>query len=176
MKNFSIAAVLFLIIYSCSSDEKKMSNLEYNSDTQLYNAAMSYLKTQEFGEAIEKFTELEIQYPYSDWSARGQMLTGFAHYSSKEYDEAILALAKFVELNPDHPLVPYAIFLKAYSYYERIPDIELDQEFSSKALENFLELTNRYPKSKYTKKSFQIIKILRNHLASKELLVGKFYQ
>ncbi len=176
MKNFSIAAVLFLIIYSCSSDEKKMSNLEYNSDTQLYNAAMSYLKTQKFGEAIEKFTELEIQYPYSDWSARGQMLTGFAHYSSKEYDEAILALAKFVELNPDHPLVPYAIFLKAYSYYERIPDIELDQEFSSKALENFLELTNRYPKSKYTKKSFQIIKILRNHLASKELLVGKFYQ
>ena len=44
MKNSSIAAVLFLIIYSCSSDEKKMSNLEYNSDTQLYNAAMSYLK------------------------------------------------------------------------------------------------------------------------------------
>ena len=61
MKNFSIAAVLFLIIYSITLlMKKKMSNLEYNSDTQLYNAAMSYLKTQKFGEAIEKFTELKF--------------------------------------------------------------------------------------------------------------------
>ena len=97
-------------------------------------------------------------------------------YYSKEYDEAIFALAKFVELNPDHPLVPYAIFLKAYSYYERIPDIELDQEFSSKALENFLNLLTDIRSQNTQKKSFQIIKILRNHLASKELLVGKFYQ
>ena len=51
------------------------------------------------------------------------MLIGFAHYSAREFDEAILSLSKFIELNPDHPLVPYAIFLKAYSYYERTPNI-----------------------------------------------------
>jgi outer membrane protein assembly factor BamD len=134
------------------------------------------LKIKKFDQAIERFTELEIQYPYSDWSARGQMLIGFSHYSNREYDEAILSLSKFTELNPDHTLVPYAIFLKGYSYYERIPNIKLDQEYSSKALEEFLELTNRYPNSKYKKKSFEIIKILRNHLSSKELLIGKFYQ
>ena len=55
------------------------------------------------------------------------MLIGFTHYSNREYDEAILSLSKFIELNPDHPLVPYAMFLKGYSYYERIPNIELDQ-------------------------------------------------
>ena len=54
------------------------------------------------------------------------MLIGFSHYSNREYDEAILSLSKFTELNPDHPLVPYAFFLKGYSYYERIPNIELD--------------------------------------------------
>ena len=176
MKFFLLVIVIILFISSCSSDKKDTTNFNISSETQLYNAGLKKLKQKRFEEAIENFTELEIQYPYSEWSARGQMLTGFAQYSAKEYDEAVLSLSKFIELNPDHPLVPYAIFLKAYSYYERTPNINLDQQYSIKSLEQFLELTNRYPKSKYTKKSLEIIKILRNHLSSKELLVGKFYQ
>ncbi len=179
-KKMWVLFFLFLL-NTCSSDKNKvtnaqLSNTQLNSDTELYNSGLKFLKTKKFDEAIEKFTELEIQYPYSDWSARGQMLIGFSHYSSQEYDEAIISLSKFTELNPDHPLVPYAIFLRGYSYYERIPNIELDQDYSEKALAEFLELTNRYPNTKYKKKSFEIIKILRNHLSSKELLVGKFYQ
>ena len=164
------------LLNACSSDKNIVINEQLNNDVEIYNSGLELLKKKKFDEAIDRFTELEIQYPYSDWSARGQMLIGFSHYSNREYDEAILSLSKFTELNPDHPLVPYAIFLKGYSYYERIPNIELDQEYSVKALQEFLELTNRYPNSKYKKKSFEIIKILRNHLSSKELLIGKFYQ
>jgi outer membrane protein assembly factor BamD len=103
-------------------------------------------------------------------------LTGFAHYSANEYDEAILSLSKFVELNPNHNLIPYAIYLKAYSYFERIPDINLDQKFSIRAYEEFSELINRYPRSKYSKKSQTHIRKLKNHLAAKEIKIGKFYQ
>ena len=92
------------------------------------------------------------------------------------YDEAILSLSKFVELNPNHPLIPYAIYLKAYSYFERIPDINLDQKFSTRAYDEFSELINRYPKSKYARKSKKHITKLKNHLAAKEIKVGKFYQ
>ena len=175
MKRKLLVFFLFLL-NACSSDKNFVVNKQLNNDIEIYNSALELLKKKKFDEAIERFTELEIQFPYSDWSARGQMLIGFSHYSNREYDEAILSLSKFTELNPDHPLVPYAIFLKGYSYYERIPNIELDQEYSEKALDEFLELTNRYPNSKYKKKSFEIIKILRNHLSSKELLIGKFYQ
>ena len=175
MKRKLLVFFLFLL-NACSSDKNFVVNQQLNNDIEIYNSGLELLKKKKFDEAIDRFTELEIQYPYSDWSARGQMLIGFSHYSNREYDEAILSLSKFTELNPDHPLVPYAIFLKGYSYYERIPNIELDQEYSAKALEEFLELTNRYPNSNYKKKSFEIIKILRNHLSSKELLIGKFYQ
>ena len=176
MKKLLLVSLFLFSLNTCSSDKTIVNNTLFNKDVELYNEGLRLLKTKRFDEAIERFTELEIQFPYSDWSARGQMLIGFSHYSNREYDEAILSLSKFAELNPDHPLVPYAIFLKGYSYYERIPNIKLDQEYSSKALEEFLELTNRYPNSKYKKKSFEIIKILRNHLSSKELLIGKFYQ
>ena len=176
MKRKLLVFIFLFMLNACSSDQNIVINKQLNNDVEIYNSGLELLKKKKFDEAIDRFTELEIQYPYSDWSARGQMLTGFSHYSNREYDEAILSLSKFTELNPDHPLVPYAIFLKGYSYYERIPNIELDQEYSVKALQEFLELTNRYPNSKYKKKSFEIIKILRNHLSSKELLIGKFYQ
>ena len=176
MKIKLLVIIFLFLLNACSSDKNTVINKQLNNDVEIYNSGLELLKKKKFDEAIDRFTELEIQYPYSDWSARGQMLIGFSHYSNREYDEAILSLSKFTELNPDHPLVPYAIFLKGYSYYERIPNIELDQEYSAKALEEFLELTNRYPNSKYKKKSFEIIKILRNHLSSKELLIGKFYQ
>ena len=176
MKKKLLVFIFLFLLNACSSDKNIVINKQLNNDVEIYNSGLELLKKKKFDEAIDRFTELEIQYPYSDWSARGQMLIGFSHYSNREYDEAILSLSKFTELNPDHPLVPYAIFLKGYSYYERIPNIELDQEYSEKALQEFLELTNRYPNSKYKKKSFEIIKILRNHLSSKELLIGKFYQ
>ena len=172
--------VLFLIIIlffsSCSSDKEIKANISPYDDVTLYNEAMKYLKKKKYEEAIDNFTELEIQYPYSPWASRGQLMIGFAHYSANEYDEAILTLSKFVELNPNHKQIPYAIYLKAYSYFERIPDINLDQKFSNRAYEEFSELINRYPRSKYAVKSKNHIKKLKNHLAAKEIKVGKYYQ
>ena len=164
------------MLFSCSTSDKIETNYSSLDDVKLYNKAMSQLKKKEFDEAIETFTELEIQYPYSPWASRGQLLTGFVHYTANEYDEAILSLSKFIELNPNHPMIPYAIYLKAYSYFERIPDINLDQKFSSRAYDEFSELINRYPNSKYAKKSAKHIKKLKNHLAAKEIKIGKFYQ
>lgn len=175
----NINIIVFIIILSassCTSVKQIQNDPSAFDDVNLYNVGMKYLKKKEYGEAIENFSELEIQYPYSPWASRGQLMIGFAHYSANEYDEAILNLSKFVELNPNHKLIPYAIYLKAYSYFERIPDINLDQKFSSRAYEEFLELINRYPKSKYAIKSKKHIKKLKNHLAAKEIKVGKYYQ
>ena len=177
MKNIVLNLILITFLSSCSSNKELDNSFSTNvSDVNLYNQAMIKLKKKKFEEAIEIFTELEIQYPYSPWAARGQLFTGFAHYTANEYDEAILTLSKFVELNPNHSLIPYAIYLKAYSYFERIPDINLDQKFSTRAYEEFSELINRYPNSKYAKKSLKHITKLNNHLAAKEIKIGKFYQ
>lgn len=169
---------LFLILFfsSCSADKEIKTSISTSDDVSLYNSAMKDLKKRKYQEAIDQLTELEIQYPYSIWASRGQLMIGFAHYSANEYDEAILSLSKFVELNPNHELIPYAIYLKAYSYFERIPDINLDQKFSTRAYEEFSELINRYPRSKYAVKSKKHIKKLKNHLAAKEIKVGKYYQ
>ena len=103
-------------------------------------------------------------------------MAGFAHYKANEYEEAILTLSKFIELNPTHQSIPYAMYLKAYSYFERIPDVNLDQKLTNRAVEEFSELVNKHPNSAYAKKSLTHLKTLSNHLAASEVKIAKFYQ
>ncbi|MAZ07700.1 MAG: outer membrane protein assembly factor BamD [Rickettsiales bacterium] len=171
-----ISIFLSFLLLSCSSSEKTDFNVQLDNDVAMYNEAMGYIKSKEYEESIEILNELELQHPYSELASRGQVMAGFAQYSLNKYDEAILTLSKFVELNPNHPLLPYALYLKGYSYFERMPDVTLDQKFSVKAHDVFSELENRYPNSPYAKKSKKHIKTLKNHLASKEMQIGKYYQ
>ncbi len=168
--------IVLVFVLGCSTNEKTQTTNNFSSDIELYKNAMNHLKKKEFNEAVETFTELEIQHPYSQWATKGQLMAGFAHYKANEYEEAILTLSKFIELNPTHKSIPYAMYLKAYSYYERMPDANLDQKLSERAVEEFSELINKYPNSKYAKKSISHLKSLKNHLASREVKIAKFYQ
>ena len=169
-----IPLISLLFTLGCSSTEDNMVFQE--SDVGMYNQGLKLLKSENYEKSVEIFNELELQHPYSDLASKGQVMAGFSLYSDNKYDEAILTLSKFIELNPNHQLVPYALYLKGFSYFERMPNVNLDQKFSERAYETFSELQNRFPKSVYANKSINHIKTLRNHLASKELKVGKFYQ
>ena len=168
--------IVLIFVLGCSNNEKIQTTNNFSSDIELYKSAMNHLKKKEFDKAVETFTELEIQHPYSKWATKGQLMAGFAHYKANEYEEAILTLSKFIELNPTHKSIPYAMYLKAYSYYERMPDVNLDQKLSDRAVEEFSELINKYPNSKYAKKSMSHLRSLKNHLASREVKIAKFYQ
>ena len=168
--------IVLIFVLGCSNNEKTQTTNNFSRDIELYKSAMNHLKKKEFNEAVETFSELEIQHPYSKWATKGQLMAGFAHYKANEYEEAILTLSKFIELNPTHKSIPYAMYLKAYSYYERMPDVNLDQKLSDRAVEEFSELINKYPNSKYAKKSMSHLRSLKNHLASREVKIAKFYQ
>ena len=118
-----ISLFLSFLLLSCSSSEKSDFNVQSNNDVGMYNEAMGYIKSKEYEKSVEILNELELQHPYSELASRGQVMSGFAQYSLNKYDEAILTLSKFVELNPNHPLLPYALYLKGYSYFERMPDV-----------------------------------------------------
>ena len=166
--------LILFVIKGCSSTDNFVDYQE--SDVDMYNQGIKLLKSENFQQSVDVFNELELQHPYSELASKGQVMAGFSLYSDNKYDEAILTLSKFIELNPNHKLVPYALYLKGYSYFERMPNVNLDQKFSERAFETFSELQNRFPKSIYANKSINHIKTLKNHLASKELKVGKFYQ
>ena len=93
-----LTIILILFFSSCSSNKEIKTNISTSDDVSLYNLAMKNLKKQEYEEAIDNFTELEIQYPYSPWASRGQLMIGFAHYSANENDEPKVVLNTYHKL------------------------------------------------------------------------------
>ena len=170
------AFLTFFLLTACSTDDNLEINYSLRSDTKLYNEALNLLKEKEYTLAHELFNELDLQHPYSRWATKGQLMSGFALYKANKYEEAVFALSKFINLNPNNPNIAYAMYLKAYCYYERISLVTRDQKVAKKAYESFIELKRKFPSSKYAKKSVQHLALLNNQLAGKEMSIGKFYQ
>ena len=142
---------------------------------QLYNEAVDTALGGDFRRAAPLFDEVERQHPYSVWATQAQIMAAYALYQSNKYDDAVNALDRFIQLNPSNVHVDYAYYLKGLSYYERIVDVGRDQKMTDLALASFDELITRFPKSKYTRDAKLKVDLTRNHLAGKEMNVGRWY-
>jgi outer membrane protein assembly factor BamD len=102
-------------------------------------------------------------------------MSAFSHYASRQYSEAILTAQRFLSLHPGNRDAPYAYYIIALSYYEQIADVARDQKITQQALTALQELVRRYPDTRYAADARLKIDLVNDHLAGKELEVGRFY-
>ena len=136
---------------------------------------MDNLLDESFDAAVAGFAEVERQHPYSVWATRAQIMSAFVHYQSNRYDEAIAAAERFVELHPGNRDAAYAYYLIAMSHYEQISDVDRDQSTTARALQALEEVVRRFPGSTYARDARLKIDLTRDHLAGKEMTVGRYY-
>jgi outer membrane protein assembly factor BamD len=158
----------------CGKDED--SNYVERPVEQLYNRALDDLGAQEYKAAAKGFEEVDRQHPYSVWATKAQIMAAFAYYQSNKYDDAIIALDRFIQLHPGHRDLPYAYYLKALCYYEQISDVGRDQRITQLALEALAEVVKRFPASPYSRDARLKVELAIDHLAGKEMAVGRYYQ
>jgi outer membrane protein assembly factor BamD len=142
---------------------------------QLYNDGLARIQKQDFEGAAKKFSDLEKQAPYSEWSRKALIMEAYANYEGGLYQDAITASQRYLQLHPATPDAAYAQYLLAMSHYNQIPDINRDQEKSERALAALQELVDRYPTSEYASDAKQKLQVARDQLAGKEMEVGRFY-
>ena len=142
----------------------------------LYNRALDNLGQQEYKDAAKDFEEVDRQHPYSVWATKAEIMAAFAYYQSNKYDEAIIALDRFIQLHPGHKDIPYAYYLKALCYYEQISDVGRDQRITQQALDALAEVVKRFPDSPYARDARLKVELAIDHLAGKEMEVGRYYQ
>lgn len=160
----------------CSSASKKEAEAEKTIPVeQLYAEAAQKLDKGDYVDAAKAFEEVDSQYPYSQWATRAQLMTGYTHYKRLKYDEAVLALDHFIELHPGDSNAPYAWYLKALCYYEQISDVGRDQKMTEMALDALQQVSQRFPDSRYAKDALLKIDLTRDHLAGKEMEIGRYY-
>jgi outer membrane protein assembly factor BamD len=141
----------------------------------LYNTALANLNAENYFEAAQGFDEVERQHPYSVWSTKAQIMSAFAYYQSNKYDQAILAADRFVELHPGNKDVAYAYYLISISYYEQITGVGRDQKITRLALESLQKVVRRFPNTEYARDAKLKIDLTRDHLAGKEMEIGRYY-
>ena len=142
----------------------------------LYNTAMDSLLTANFNESARLFDEVERQHPYSVWASKAQLMAAYAYYENNAYDDAIVALDRFIQLHPGNRDVSYAYYLRAISFYEQISDVARDQKMTEEALAALQEVVRRFPDSRYSRDANLKMDLARDHLAGKHMSIGRYYQ
>jgi len=167
------ALALILLLAACGTTEPD-AYVERPVE-ELYNQALADLNAENYGAAARGFDEVERQHPYSVWSTKAQLMSAFAYYQSNEYDQAILAAERFIDLHPGNKDVAYAYYLVAISYYEQITGVERDQKVTRQALDALQNLVRRFPNTEYAQDARLKIDLTRDHLAGKEMAIGRYY-
>lgn len=168
-----ISVFLVLTLGACASAPKKEPEKPVET---LYNEAADALDKKDYLEATRLFDEVERQHPYSKWATKAQQMAAFASYQDGRYDEAIVALDRFIELHPGNEGIDYAWYLKALCYYDQIGDVRRDQEVTRQALDALTALTSRFPDSPYARDANLKKDLVLDHLAGQEMAIGRYYQ
>lgn len=155
----------------------RQENLQYVEEpvANLYNRGAQMLDRRRWAEALAAFEEVERQHPYSSWARRAMLMEAYAHYNANQYDEAIADAQRFLALHPGNESAPYAYYLIAICYFERILDVGRDQATTERALASLRDVVRRYPDSPYARDASLKLDMVYDQLAGKEMEVGRFY-
>lgn len=141
----------------------------------LYNRGIDMIERQRYPAALRAFEEVERQHPYSSWARRSMLMEAFVRYQANQYDQAIENAQRFVSLHPGNESAPYAYYLIAICYFERIVDVGRDQGMTEQALTALNDVVRRYPETAYARDARLKIDMVYDQLAGKEMEVGRFY-
>lgn len=167
-----VACLVFLA--ACGKREVEIP-LDQRSPEFIFKAAEAEMAAGKEEEAAKMFSEVERLYPYSEWAKRGIVMSAFAYHQAKEYDSARGAAQRYLDFYPADEDAAYAQYLMALSYYDQIDQVARDQGNTFQALQALRVVIERYPDSEYAKSAILKFDLAIDHLAGKEMEVGRYY-
>jgi len=171
-----LAMVLVVAFITGCSKKKREERFVAREVGLLYNQGKEQLDRKNYPVAAAYFDEVERQHPYSEWARRAQLMSAYSYYQGNDYEEAILAAERFLALHPGNASAPYAYYLIAISYYEQITDVGRDQKVTEQAMGALQQVAQRFPDTPYAEDARLKIDLTRDHLAGKEMEIGRYYQ
>lgn len=168
-----VLMLLAMPLGACSTDDLQIPD---DPADKLYNEGLYLLQTRgDFKAAAKKFEEVDRQHPYSEWARKSLLMSAYAYYEAREYEETISAAKRYVTLHPGSSDAAYAQYLVASAYFDEIPDVSRDQTRTERALNALDEVVRKYPTTEYAAAAKKKVEVARDGLAGKEMSVGRYY-
>ena len=169
------AGAAILVLAACGGGGEDQRPLDSYSAEELFRVAEFELADRDPDEAARYFGEVERLYPYSEWAKRALVMQAFSYHRDRDYEAARGAAQRFLNTYPGDEDAAYAQYLLALSYYDQIEDVGRDQGLTFQALQSLREVIETYPDSDYARSAILKFDLAFDHLAAKEMEVGRFY-
>ncbi|QDH15907.1 outer membrane protein assembly factor BamD [Oecophyllibacter saccharovorans] len=164
------------LLAGCASDDISKQIPQSADAETLYNDGIDALRTGHYKLASAEFELIQQNFPYSGYTGHAELMEGYAYYLQGEYALSVQQLERFLQLHPTSPDAAYAYYLRALCYYEQIGIVARDQLSTVEAMEALEEVVARFPQTSYARDARLKIDLCRDHLAGKEMYVGRYYE
>ena len=125
--------------------------------------------------AAKSFAEIERLYPYSDLTKRAIIMQAYSYHRDRDYEASRSAAQRYIDFYPTDEDAAYAQYLLALSYYDQIDEVGRDQGLTFQALQSLRTVIEVYPDSEYARSAMLKFDLAFDHLAAKEMEVGRYY-
>ncbi|NGQ89951.1 outer membrane protein assembly factor BamD [Rhodobacter sp. HX-7-19] len=167
-------AVLASALVACGGQRERPLD-SYTAEEIFKQGELKLSSVRRPDEAIRYFQEVERLYPYSEFAKRALIMQAYAYHKAKKYEEARAASQRYLDFYPGDEDAPYALYLMALSYYDQIDDVGRDQGVTFQALTGMRDVIEQYPDSDYARSAMLKFELAFDHLAAKEMEIGRYY-
>jgi outer membrane protein assembly factor BamD len=182
---FFINLVTVLLSACASKSNDPLVAYQGQSVKQIYQSAKEALANRNYGHAIKDYEALSVVYPFNRYSEKAQLELMYSYYQNGDSPEAKATAERFIHLYPNNASIDYAYYMQALAdmdqdrgWYLRYVPIDLsrrDPGTMRLAYQEFEQLINRYPGSRYVADARQRMIYLRNLFASYDLHIADYY-
>jgi len=183
---FAFSLMCFLVGCSVFDNNKDVKNIVADGLTpkELYEKAEKQANAGSIEQAIDQYEEILASYPGSKYAIQARLDIAFNLLKQKKYNRAINELDEFILKYPNIPPTPYAYYLRGVAAESKSKSI-LDKLITDSAQRDvesvregyiyFVELIDKFPKSKYSEDALTKLVKLRNILARHEFYIAIYY-
>lgn len=173
MKFSYLFVIIGLLLVSCKSNKKDDDLIV--PVTTLYNDGIILLEKNKYADAAKEFGKIFLQHPGNSITPQAELMHAYSLFLATEYEEVVDVLDIFIKLHPMNTDVAYAYYLKGLASYMQISNVQLDQSRTRLAKESFEDVIQRFPGTKYATDAALKIDLVNDHLAGKEMDIGRYY-
>lgn len=168
-------ALMLVVLAACASGPEELPLENYTAEQIFLRGEIELETGRRDKDSLFYFQEVERLYPYTEYAKRALIMQAFVLHKSRDYEEARAAAQRFIDYYPGDKDAAYASYLMALSYYDQIDEVGRDQGLTYQALRALRDVIETYPDSEYAKSAVLKFDLAFDHLAAKEMEIGRYY-